>query len=337
MTVAATVRFMSPEEIASRAGGQTPFLHLPQRTTLFAERSMRLRQLAAGHPMQDYLRFMADLAQQQQAALVEFPSVPLPDAQAIDRAARGGMPPLPAADWPRDAAWRAALRRIVAALRATAPQAAHEVLDRVASADDTWLERQADALLTNVMHGVDLGAAPLVAAALQTYWTHMLLELQRTQDAGGSPIGRIDDAGICPACGSRPTASITRTAGDAQGVRYLHCSLCSLQWHRVRIACVHCGGEKHIAYQSLAGADASGDDATGRGAQAAVQAETCDDCRHYLKIVHTDRDPFVDPVADDLASVTLDLLVAETGMERHGVNLLLLFGEPEPPPSPGDT
>jgi hypothetical protein len=26
-------------------------------------------------------------------------------------------------------------------------------------------------------------------------------------------------------------------------------------------------------------------------ASAAVQAETCDDCGHYLKILHTDRDP----------------------------------------------
>ena len=68
--------------------------------------------------------------------------------------------------------------------------------------------------------------------------------------------------------------------------------------------------------------------------QASVQAETCDECGHYLKIVHTDRDPFIDPVADDLASLTLDLLVSETGMTRHGVNLMLLFGESEPPPDP---
>ena len=48
--------------------------------------------------------------------------------------------------------------------------------------------------------------------------------------------------------------------------------------------------------------------------------------------MHGDRDPFVDPVADDLARVTLDLLVSESGLQRHGVNLMLLFGEPEPPP-----
>ena len=30
---------------------------------------------------------------------------------------------------------------------------------------------------------------------------------------------------------------------------------------------------------------------------------------------------------DDLASLTLDLLVSDAGFERHGVNLLLLFGD----------
>jgi len=54
--------------------------------------------------------------------------------------------------------------------------------------------------------------------------------------------------------------------------------------------------------------------------------------------VHGDRDPYVEPVADDLASLTLDLLVAESGMRRHGVNLMLLFGEGAvgpPPDNPG--
>jgi FdhE protein len=53
--------------------------------------------------------------------------------------------------------------------------------------------------------------------------------------------------------------------------------------------------------------------------------------------VHSDRDPFVEPMADDLASLTLDLLVSEAGYHRHGLNLMLLFGEPEaaPPPDPG--
>ena len=39
-----------------------------------------------------------------------------------------------------------------------------------------------------------------------------------------------------------------------------------------------------------------------------------------------DKDAFVDPVADDLASLPLDLLCTEAGFQRHGVNFMLLFG-----------
>ena len=57
------------------------------------------------------------------------------------------------------------------------------------------------------------------------------------------------------------------------------------------------------------------DDASAEPArrQAAVQAETCDDCGHYLKILHADRDPWSTPWPTTWPRVTLDLLVAETG------------------------
>jgi FdhE protein len=331
MGVTATVRVMSPEEIAAKAGGETPFLYPPQRSTVFAERAMRLRQLARGHAMEDFLGFMADLAQAQQDRLTQFPSVPLPDADALDRAARLGVPPLPAVEWPRDAAWHGVLRELVTDLRANAPAGVQPVLDRVAEGSGEWLEGQADCLLTGVMQGLDMAAAPLVAAALQVYWVHLVSTILQRQDGRGQPFGRIDDETACPCCGSRPVASITRTHGELLGQRYLHCSLCSMQWHMLRIKCSHCLSSKHIAYQSLDVVQSEGDGSS-RAATAVVQAETCDDCGHYLKIMHTDRDPFVEPVADDLATLTLDLLVSDTGLQRHGVNLMLLFGEPEPPP-----
>lgn len=52
-----------------------------------------------------------------------------------------------------------------------------------------------------------------------------------------------------------------------------------------------------------------------------------------------ERDPEVEPVADDLATLTLDLLADEQGEVRHGTNPLLVFGdsegEPEPDPTQG--
>ena len=334
MTASATVRVMSPEEIAARAGGETPFLHWPQRESVFAEREMRLRQLARGHAMEDYLGFLARIAHQQQSLLKTFSSVPLPDAQAADRAARAGLPLIPAADWPRDPAWRQVVRDMSQALSQEVAGKAAEVLSTLADADEVFLERQADALLHGLVTGLDLATAPVVGAALQVYWTHMLLATRDLHQGQGQPFGRIDDETVCPCCGSRPTASVTRSAGESLGQRYLHCSLCGLQWHMVRIKCPHCLSGKSLAYQSLTGSSGDSDSAA---ATAKVQAETCDDCGTYLKIVHTDRDPFVDPVADDVASVTLDLLVAETGKERHGVNFMLLFGDGggDPPPDQG--
>ncbi|MDP4301606.1 formate dehydrogenase accessory protein FdhE [Leptothrix discophora] len=339
MTATATVRVMTPEEIASRPAGETPYFRWPQRETLFAERAMRLRQLARGHAMGDFLGFMADLALAQHQALQDFPSgVPLPDAAALDRAAQRGEPPLSTLDWPRDPAWQAALRQICGTLRPQAPAPVAALIDGLLQASNDHLEHQADRLLTGLMRGLDLGTAPLIAAALQVYWTHLVLSVQRAHIGGGQPFGRPDDhaSGVCPCCGSRPVASVTRSEGESLGQRYLHCGLCNTEWHRVRIQCAHCGSGKAIAFQSLDTAElADGLDEdenaarSARAAQAAVQAETCDDCGHYLKILHTDRDPGIDAVADDLASITLDLLVAETGLQRHGLNLMLLFGDPD--------
>lgn len=331
MSSTATVRIMSAEEIAARSGGQTPFLALPQVASMFAEREMRLRQLAAGHAMSDFLLFAAELAHVQHDCLQGYAGVPLPSADEVARASKMGVPLLPAGDWPRAGIWRDELRPMLRALRERVPPSTHAVLERVCDASDDWLEQQADCLLTNVTHGLDMGAAPLIAAGLQVYWTHMVAATQAVYASDAGPFGRIDDVSVCPCCGSRPTASIVRLSGELAGQRYLHCSLCSAQWHLERIKCAACLSTKHIAYQSLQPAHHEGDDA----APAAVQAEACDDCGSYLKIMHTERDALVEAIADDLATVMLDLLVSESGKVRHGVNFMLLYGEPEPPPDTG--
>ena len=57
-----------------------------------------------------------------------------------------------------------------------------------------------------------------------------------------------------------------------------------------------------------------------------VKAETCDACRTYAKVLYEAKDTAVDPYADDLASLALDLMVAEAGWARHAPNPLLLMG-----------
>ena len=308
-----------------------PFVHMPVAASVFADRQLRLRQLAASHPMRDYLLFIADLASAQQQVLLGYPDVALPDAEACTAAAKALKPPTPAFGWPRDPLWRSELRRLLDLFRARLPDGpARDTVDRLAASEDEWIDTQADKLLRRITLGLDLATAPLIAAGLQTYWTQLAIQTVGTH--GERVFGHTDPSTVCPCCGSLPTASITRIGAEDAGFRYLHCSLCSIQWHYVRIKCTHCESTKGIGFQSLEPLE-SGKEISATGARpGAVKAECCDTCGHYLKQVLMEKDPEVDPVADDLASVALDLLVSEAGFERSGHNLMLLFGDPEPAP-----
>ena len=82
-------------------------------------------------------------------------------------------------------------------------------------------------------------------------------------------------------------------------------------------------GQKVLVSASTVEADVRSQIEGGNGA---VRAETCGSCKSYLKIAYQDKDPRVDPVADDLATLALDLLVDEAGFGRSGPNLLLFGG-----------
>jgi FdhE protein len=105
--------------------------------------------------------------------------------------------------------------------------------------------------------------------------------------------------------------------GETANLRYLHCALCNTEWNYVRVKCATCDATAGISYRLLENAD---------GTQAeAVRAETCDSCKSYLKIVYREKGG-VDAVADDLATLALDILVDEAGYARAGPNLLLVPG-----------
>jgi FdhE protein len=44
-----------------------------------------------------------------------------------------------------------------------------------------------------------------------------------------------------------------------------------------------------------------------------VKAESCGDCGTYLKMVYQEKDPQVEPVADDLATLVLDAKMEDEG------------------------
>ncbi|NMG65289.1 formate dehydrogenase accessory protein FdhE [Azoarcus indigens] len=283
----------------------------PQKAAVFADRARRFDTLAADHSLGEYLRFLGRVTRLQHECLQDHPEVPLPDADALARAAGYGMPPLPVGDWPRDPAWRAHLRRILTGLREGASPEVIAVLDALAKAADDELEKLADAVLANDYTVDNAGGLPLVAAALQVYWTHMAAA------PALSGLKRLDVPNVCPCCGSLAVASVLRIGGEVANLRYLHCSVCNTEWNMVRAKCVSCGGLEKVSYRHI------------EGGSEAVRAECCESCHSYLKIAQQDKDPLVDPVADDLATLALDILVDEAGFERAGPNPLFIPGNAE--------
>jgi FdhE protein len=98
--------------------------------------------------------------------------------------------------------------------------------------------------------------------------------------------------------------------GEVPKLRYLHCGLCNTEWHLGRVVCAACRDGNRIAYRYIEGSDGT------------VRAETCGACKSYLKILYREKSPEADPVADDLATLALDLLVEEAGYDRMSPNLL---------------
>ena len=340
--------------------GDYPRLRLPAGR-LFAERANRLRQLAQGHGLGDFLTFTAQLVEAQQTLFDTYPDIPLPDLTFLQRCQEHGLAPLAPAGWALDPSWRSTLAQLTALLMkdTSLTSAVRTTLTRLASAAATakvpdvgsrdmttppaatktgdsarpvafeadgalakamavmgtgggadWLEAQARLVLAGDRAGLDLAAAPFIGAALQVLWTRLAAHL--TPDQIAPPA----DKALCPVCGAPPVAGVIRAGGEDAGLRYLHCALCNSQWHRVRAECSHCGNDHDLGYYSLEGRQ---DDP--------VSAEACPACQGYLKICRLDKDHLAEPLADDLASLTLDLLMGEEGYARAGVNVLLWQGE----------
>jgi len=307
-------RILERGQIETLASHSIPRVRVPDRAQVFARRAQRLRALAASSPIADYLRFCAIVADAQHAALAGFPAA-LPDAAQLAFAHEHHMPPIAATAWPREPQWRDALSSICAAVATQPgiPAEAVRIVERIAAAGAA-IEAQADALLGRRDLAVDTAAATFVMAALQVNWAALSSRFDADE------VEPLDVPGVCPLCGSLPVASIVATRAPYQGHRYLHCGLCACEWHMVRVQCSQCGADgKDIVYHSLLGAG-DGDEAAG---DAPVRAESCAKCGTYRKVLYHEKDPQLEAVADDLASVALDVLLAGEGYARASGNPLL--------------
>jgi FdhE protein len=285
---------------------EPPFVRLPDPLALFAARATRFRALADGHGLGPYLRFLAALSEGQHRVQEGLPEPELPDDGARARARDHAMPPLDRSRFTADPALDMTFDRLLERVAdIDMPQSARAALAGVRAADPSRRDAMMRSVLADTIPVEALADHVYVAAALQVHFARLAARLDA---AALVPVGE----GACPACGGAPVASLIVGWSGAHGTRFCACSLCATQWHVVRIKCVLCGSTKGIGYEELAGGAAS------------VKAETCGSCRGYVKILQQHQDPSLDPVADDVASLGLDLLLRETGYRRGAVNPFLL-------------
>ena len=274
-------------------------VRLPDLATIFQHRAQRLQALAPGHELEGFLRLIAALVAAQHEALAGLPPGSLPGPAEIAKAKLAKRAPLDPLTWPRDESWRVALSRILEKLDdSVLPEPAREACAALRQASPPEREALADRYLSGNVAAGEAAQAVFVAAALQVAWTRMAALLDAA-DFGTRAV----DGGQCPVCASPPVSGLISPGGTKFGHRHLHCSLCATAWRYVRVRCVHCGSTDKVSFRNLAGTSY-------------LRAECCEVCHGYSKVFYLERARTLEPLADDLASLGLDILVGEEGFSR---------------------
>ncbi|HEY0274455.1 MAG TPA: formate dehydrogenase accessory protein FdhE [Paenirhodobacter sp.] len=289
---------------ASVIGGVSvaPIAFLPQVETLFDTRAARFAFLAQSSNLAPYLRFLADLTALQARLVATLPAPARPDAARIDLARSARLPPIDRRMVRDDPVLIETLARLctgAAGLEMPAPaRLALEAVTQASARDRDWL-------LANVLADTipeDSVAPHLFAAAA--------VQIHMARLAAGLDVAKLVPirTGTCPCCGGRPATSSVITYKDLENVRYATCATCATRWNEVRIKCLCCGSTGGIAYRSAETVDAT------------VKAETCSECQSWVKIFYQVRNPSLEPVADDVGSIGLDMMMKGTDFKRGGFN-----------------
>lgn len=283
-------------------GAEPVSFFAPDPAQLFQRRAARLAVLSPASDMAEWLDFVGLLARAQHDALATVGErVPLP---VRGDGLLAGLTELP---W-----WWAMSEGVLKQVAAATDGSVRGTVQALLAQDAAVRAAAARRIAAGELGEADLAAAPLLTAAL---------ELGATLVAATSrPEGLSGVQTDCPVCGSAPVAAVigaTPTgkvaAGAETALRYLHCGWCNSAWHHVRAQCVSCGGSGKVSYRAI------------EGDNPAWQAETCDECSTYTKLLRRADARDLDPVADDLASLTLDMVLGEAGYRRRGTNPYLLL------------
>lgn len=151
----------------------------------------------------------------------------------------------------------------------------------------------------------------LIQAALEVIWTSAAISLHE------SDVPSVENREACPCCGHDFVASMVLLESELFNLRYLHCSRCNGRWNALRAKCVFCGSQEKMALEKIDNAE--------QDVYLGARAEVCLSCHRYQKMFLQAEQPYSDPVADDLASLALDILLAEQDYQRGGFNPYLMM------------
>lgn len=283
-----------------------PFAVLPDPATLFATRAARLRAYATVSPAAGYLNFVAGIVEAQQAIVPTLPAPELPDAEALERARAFDMPAIDRSRFMLDAVAETTLDALFdACAKVEMPTLAAHALKNARKADGARRAQMVSDVLAHAMPMEGLAEHVFVAAGLQVHFTRLAAGLDASRLV---PVGDT----LCPCCGGPPVASLIVEWPNAHGSRFCACALCSTLWNFVRIRCTSCGSTKGIGYQEI------------EGSPGTIKAETCDECRTYVKVMHQHKDTAIEPLADDIGSLGLDMMMRDGPYRRAAFNPFLI-------------
>ena len=217
--------------------------------------------------------------------------------------------PLDVKNWQRDPIWRKLLTALLEKLKPSANDQILTTIEWLEKAADSELEELADNVLAQEFATISSDKAVFVWAALSLYWLQLVQQIPHNAKQEST-----ENLHCCPVCNTAPTASLVHF-GSQQGLRYLHCALCESEWNMVRSQCSNCGQNKELDYWSI-------DDY-----MAAIRSESCGSCKSYLKIMFQEKEPKVEVIADDLASLFLDMEMEEKGFMKSGLNPFIFPAE----------
>ncbi len=298
------IKILSPQEfeqLTKQAQAVSNPLIFANPKNIYKARVHRLNELAKDNPMADYLLFTAQICDILDSLQDEITIIKLNSCE---------LKPLDCHQYKRDPIWIEILNALIDKMKPFANETVLSVIETLEKSSHQELEDLATNLLNNEFEKVGSDKAIFLWSALSFYWVNLTTLISHNALMESS-----DGLDTCPVCDAPPVSGVIQY-GQAQGLRYLHCSLCETKWNVVRAKCSNCQSVEQLDYWAIDNKFAE------------IRAESCGDCKTYLKMLYLEKTKNLDPVADDLASIYLDLEMGDKDFARSGLNPFI-FGNIE--------